>query len=231
MQHNRLVHSEPLKEIEKFAHLFHERAFEPKELVFADGDLGDAVYLLKTGHVRLYRITEDGKELTLAILGPGDVFGELALFGITQRRMFAQALEEAHICTASVDALTRLMGHHPRLTAMVATEIAKRRSEMEARVADFAYGSVRARLLHALHRLHQEHGETRPDGKIRIDIRLSHRELGELVGTTRETCTVECGKLQETGALCFDDDHHMILDLEKLEPRTPRSVPQEPVSL
>ncbi len=218
LQHSRLFHGVPLKEVEKFAHLFHEHDYEPKQIVFAEGDLGDAVYLLKTGHVRLYRLTEDGKELTLAILGPGDVFGELALFKQARRQTFAEALENSHICAASVDDFTRLMSHKPQLTMMVASEIAKRRSEMETRIAGLAYGSVRARLVHALRHLAREHGEQRPDGNVRISIRLSHQELAQLIGATRETCTIELGKLQQSGGVCFDGERHMVLDLDKLEP-------------
>ncbi len=217
LQHNRLFHGVPLKEVERFAHLFHEQDFKPKEIVFSEGDLGDAIYLLKTGHVRLYRLTEDGKELTLAILGPGDVFGELSLFKEVRRQTFAEALEDSHICAASVEDFTRLMSHKPQLTMMVAGEIARRRSEMETRIAGLAYGSGRAKLISALRHLAREHGDRRADGTIRIGIRLSHQELAQLVGVTRETCTIELGKLQKSGSVCFDDDRYIVVDPDRLE--------------
>ncbi len=218
LQQNRIFHGVPLQEIETFAHLFHEQDFHAKEIVFSEGDLGDAVYWLKRGHVRLYRLTEDGKELTLAILGPGDVFGELALFEQSRRQTFAEALDDSHICAASVEDFTRLMGHKPRLTMMVAGEIARRRNEMETRIAGLAYGAVRSRLLHALRHLAREHGERLPNGKVRIGLRLSHQELGQLIGSSRETCTIEIGKLQQSGAVSLDDDRRLVLDLERLEP-------------
>lgn len=218
LQHNRLFHGVPLKEIEKYAHLFHEQDFKPREIVFSEGDLGDAIYLLKTGHVRLYRLTEDGKELTLAILGPGDVFGELALFEETCRLTFAQTLEDSHICAASVEDFTRLMSHKPQLTMMVAGAIARRRSEMETRVAGLAYGSVRTKLIVALRHLVREHGERQADGKVRIGVHLSHQELGQLIGVTRETCTIELGRLQKAGAISFDVDRYMVVDPNRLEP-------------
>ncbi len=218
LQHNRLFHGVPLKEIEKYAHLFHEQDFKPKEIVFSEGDLGDAIYLLKTGHVRLYRLTEDGKELTLAFLGPGDVFGELSLFREARRQTFAEALEDSHICAASVEDFTRLMSHKPQLTMMVAGEIARRHSEMETRIAGLAYGSGRAKLVSALRHLAREHGDERADGKIRIGLRLSHQEIAQLMGVTRETCTIELGKLQKAGAVCFDDDRYIVVDPDRLGP-------------
>ena len=218
LQHNRLFHGVPLKQVEKYAHLFHEQDFRPKEIVFSEGDLGDAIYLLKTGHVRLYRLTEDGKELTLAILGPGDVFGELALFDEARRQTFAEALEPSHICAASVEDFTRLMSHKPQLTMMVAGEIARRQGEMETRIAGLAYGSSRVKLISTLRHLAREHGERRADGKVCIVVRLSHQELAQLMGVTRETCTIELGKLQKSGAVCFDDERYMVVNPDHLEP-------------
>ncbi|MDQ2680344.1 MAG: Crp/Fnr family transcriptional regulator [Candidatus Eremiobacteraeota bacterium] len=208
----------PREEIAKYAHLFHERDYHPKEIVFSEGDLGDAVYLLKTGHVRLYRATEDGKELTLTILGPGDVFGELALFKESHRQTFAECIDAAHICASSVEDFTRLMGHKPQLTMMVAHEIAHRRQDMETRIAGLAYGSVRLRLMHALRHLAREHGEPLQSDDVRIPVRLSHQELAQLIGTSRETCTIELGKLQLAGVVRVDESRYLVVKPERLEP-------------
>lgn len=218
LERNRLFRGVPLAEIEKMAHLFHEQDYKAKEVIFAEGDLGDAIYLLKTGHVRLYRITEDGKEISLAILGPGDVFGELALFEEAQRQTFAEALDAAHICASSVDDFTRLMGHKPQFTMMVAREVARRRTDVETRFAGMAYGSVRGRLLQALRRLAEEHGAVQPDGGVRINIRLSHQELANLIGTSREACTIALGTLQKGGLLRLDADRHIVIaQIERLQ--------------
>ncbi len=218
LERNRVFHGVPREEIERYAHLFHEQDYSAKEIVFSEGDLGDAVYLLKSGHVRLFRSTEEGKELTLAILGPGDVFGELALFKQTHRQTFAEAVDAAHICAASIDDFSELMAHRPELTMMVATEMAKRQHDVETRIAGLAYGSIKLRLLHALRHLAREHGQALADGEVRIPIRLSHQELAQLIGTSRETCTVELGKLQVAGALRVDDERCFIVRPDRLEP-------------
>lgn len=219
LERNRLFAGVPLQEIEKFAHLFHEYDYSAKDLVFAEGDLGDAIYLLKTGHVRLYRLTEDGKEITLAILGPGDVFGELALFEQSRRTTFAETLDASHICAASVEDFTRLMAHRPQMTMMVARQIARRRDQAETRLAGLAYGTVRGRLTAALRQLAEEHGELLEDGSTRVNLRLSHQELAHIVGTSRESCTIELGKLTRQGLLRIDEDHRIVIhDLERLQP-------------
>ncbi len=218
LEQNRLFHGVPLKEIEKLAHLFHEYDYAPKQIVFGEGDLGDAIYLLKTGHVRLYKMTEEGKEITFAILGPGDVFGELALFDETHRHTFAETIDAAHICATSVNDFTRLMAHRPQLTMMVAREIARRRQAMETRLAGTAYGTIAGRLKFTLRHLAREHGTKLDSGATRIDLRLSHQELANMVGTTRETCTLELGKLQRQGALGFDERHRLLItDVDRLQ--------------
>jgi CRP-like cAMP-binding protein len=211
LEQNRMFRGLPLKEIEKFAHLFHEYDYGPRETIFAQGDLGDAIYLLKTGHVRIYRLTEAGREITLAVLGPGDVFGELALFEEVRRETFAETLDQAHICTSSVGDFNRLMSHRPQLGAMVAREIARRRKEAETRIAGMAYGTVGGRIKFVLRHLAQEHGTKLPDGSVRIELRLGHQDLANIVGTARETCTVELGKLQRQGLVQIDEDHRLIL--------------------
>jgi len=218
LERNRIFRGLPLREIERFAHLFYEHDYGAKEIVFAQGDLGDAIYLMKTGHVRLYRVTEHGKEITLAILGPGDVFGELALFEEAQRETFAETLDNAHICASSVNDFNRVMRHRPQLGMMIAREIARRRLQAETRIAGMAYGTVSGRVKFVLRHLAQEQGTKLPDGSIRIDVRLSHQDLANIVGTARETCTVEVGKLQLQGLLRMDEEHRFVLpDPEGLE--------------
>jgi CRP-like cAMP-binding protein len=219
LEQNRLFRGVPLAEIERMAHLFREQDFGPKQIVFGEGDLGDAIYLLKTGHVRLYRLTQDGKEITLAVLGPGDVFGELALFDETRRATFAETMDAAHICAASIEDFSRLMAHRPQLTMMVAREIARRRSEAETRVAGMAYASVRGRITAVLRHLAEEHGEKTSDGAVRIRLRISHQELANLAGTTRETCTVELGRMMSAGLVNVDADHFFLVpNPERLQP-------------
>ncbi len=209
--HSRLFQGIPLKEIQKYAHLFHEFDCKPKEIVFAEGDAGDAIYVLKTGHVRLYRLTEDGKEITIAILGPGDVFGELALFERGQRTTFAESMDNTHLCKASVDEFMRLMANKPQLTMMIAREIARRRDEAETHIAWLAYGTVRGRVAGALRYLAQQHGEVVEGGAVRINLRLPHHEIAHLVGASRETCTVELRRLQHAGIIELDEEHHIIV--------------------
>ena len=199
LERNRLFNGVPLDEIEKMAHLFREADYPPNHVIFDEGDLGDAVYLLKTGPVRIYLITEDGQEATLAVLGPGDMFGELALFDERQRLTVAQTMDPAHICAAPVDDFGSLMRNRPQLTMMVAREMARRRTASETRVVA------------ALRHLAEEHGERRADGTIRIGIRFSHQQTASFAEATREACSTQISRLQRAGVLQTDATHHFVI--------------------
>ncbi len=225
LQHNRLFNGIPLKEIEAMAHLFREVDYPPRHVIFQEGDVGDAIYLLKTGHVRIYRLTEEGQEATLAFLGPGSVFGELALFNEAHRLTVAETLDDAHICATSVDDFTRLMRHKPQLTMMVAREIARRQTHSETRIAGTAYATVRGRVISVLRHLAEEHGELQPDGSTRLGMRLSHQQIASFAGASREACSTEISKLQKLGVIRVDDTHcFVIADLNALKPGTIDSI-------
>ncbi len=218
LERNRLFRGVPLDEIEKMAHLFREADYPPNHVIFHEGDLGDAIYLLKTGHVRVYRVTQEGHEATLAVLGPGDVFGELALFDEPQRLTVAQTMDSAHICAASIDDFSSLMRHKPQLTMMVAREIARRRIASETRIAGTALATVRGRVVSVLRHLAEEHGERLPDGSTRIGIRFSHQQIASFAGATREACSVQISRLQRAGVLRTDADHHFVVrDMDALQ--------------
>ncbi|GAC1408159.1 MAG: Crp/Fnr family transcriptional regulator [Candidatus Velthaea sp.] len=211
LERNRLFRGVPLDEIEKMAHLFRETDYPPNHVIFHEGDLGNAIYLLKTGHVRVYRLTEEGQEATLAVLGPGDVFGELALFDESHRLTMAQTMDSAHICAASIEDFSSLMRHKPQLTMMVAREIARRRTASETRIAGTAHATVRGRVVSVLRYLAEEHGERLPDGSVRIVIRFSHQQIASFAGATREACSVQISRLQRAGVIATDEHHCFVI--------------------
>lgn len=211
LERNRLFRGVPLAEVEKIAHLFRETDYPRNHIIFQEGDLGDAIFLLKTGHVRIYRITEEGQEATLAVLGPGDVFGELALFDESHRATVAQTLDAAHICAASIEDFASLMRHKPQLTMMVAREIARRRMASETRIAGTAHATVRGRVVSVLRHLAEEHGQRQGDGSVRVGIRFSHQQIASFAGATREACSVQLASLQRAGVIRTDDEHHFVV--------------------
>ena len=219
LERSRLFGGLPASDIHPLAQAFRERDFDAGATIFMAGDSGDAVYLLKTGFVRLYRLSEEGREVTLAILGPGDVFGELALFDEKERVTNACTMSAAHVCAASVAQFMTLMRGNYLLTYRVAREMARRRDEAETRIAGTTFASARARVATVLLTLAEQHGSRLADGAICICVRFSHLQLASFAGTARETATVELSRMQREGLIRTESDRSLsLLDLERLKP-------------
>jgi CRP/FNR family cyclic AMP-dependent transcriptional regulator len=177
--------------------------YGPKTAVFDQGDPTRLVYLIKRGKVRISRLTPDGKEITVAILGAGDIFGEETLFTKGERSTHATTLEETLLCTSRADDLFALLSRDPELALNVAKLVHERLDTASAAMEDLAYARVPDRLLHLFARLATEHGVP-VEGGTRIDVRLTHADIASLIGSTRETVTLELTKLTSEGKIRSD---------------------------
>jgi CRP-like cAMP-binding protein len=198
--------------------LFTHTRYPPKARIFAPSVIADRISFSVTGHVRLLSLHEDGKEVTLSVLGPGDVFGELALFGEQHRSRFAEAVDEAVVCSAPTDQFLEIMNDLPELTKRIAAILARRVVQAEMQIDNLAYTGVRGRLIAVLLRLAQAFGE-QVDGGTKIALRLSRQDLASFAGTSRETCSVELQKLSREGVIQFTGDGFILVkNLERLQP-------------
>jgi CRP/FNR family transcriptional regulator len=192
-------------------HLFTQLPYAKRSLVFEQGDAGRLVYFLKIGRVRIARGTEDGKEITVAILSPGDVFGEEVVFGDVVRSTFAVCLEDSLLCTARADDLYGLMSRNPPIAMNVANYLRRHRDDAQAVVEDLASLKVPDRLVKLLDRLAMEHGVP-ADGGTLIDVPLTHADLASLIGSTRETVTLQLTQLARDGRVGTRGRRLVLLD-------------------
>jgi CRP/FNR family cyclic AMP-dependent transcriptional regulator len=171
--------------------------------VFDQGDTTRVVYLVKTGAVRIVRASEDGKEVTVALLGAGDLFGEETLFDDRPRTTVAIVVEDALLCQARAEDLFALLAGDPALALNVAKVLSEKLGEARDTMEDLAYARVADRIEHLYRKLAAEHGVPATGGT-RVDLRLTHADIASLVGSTRETVSVEIAKLVESGRLRVD---------------------------
>ena len=147
---------------------------------FAPEETGEVLFILKAGRVNLYRVTEEGKKLVTATLEPGSVFGEMALAGQGMNGSFAEASEDCTLCLMSREDVQRVIHQYPAVALRLLKGMARRLDDAEERLADVAYKSVPARIAATLLRL------SGPDNR---PVNLSHQDIGDMVGTYRETAT------------------------------------------
>lgn len=186
------------------------------ELIHSPYDRADALHVIEHGRVRLYRSASDGRQLTLALLEAGAVFGRLAEQERGTYDCYAEALEDCCLRTLRPDELDRLIAHHPRVAQNLLSALSQRLSDAEDQLESIAFHSVPSRLAAMLLRLMDRYGRVTPAG-IRIDQRFTHLQLAEMVGTSRETLTKVINELREAGMLDVRERMVWVLDADRLE--------------
>ncbi len=203
LRQNRLFGGAPDADIDANEHLFKTCLFPRKSRVFDQGDPTRIVYLIKRGNVRITRLTPDGKEVTVAVLGAGDIFGEETLFDHQPRTTHAVCIDECLLCTAKADDLFALLARSPTLAMNVAKILSDRLVDASATMEDLAYAKISDRLMNLFVRLASEHGVTNERGTY-LNVRLTHADIASLIGSTRETVSLEMANLSRAGRIAYD---------------------------
>ena len=203
LRQNRLFASAGDDAIASGTTIFQVCIYPKRSRVFDQGDPARQVYLIKRGKVRITRLTADGKDVTVAVLGAGDLFGEETLFDQQPRTTHAVCIEECLLCIASADDLFALLAGNPTLALNVAKILSDRLVDASATMEDLAYAKVPDRIVHLIDRLAVEHGVPTAAGTL-IDLRLTHADIASLIGSTRETVSLEMAALVRAGTILTD---------------------------
>ena len=184
--------------------------------ILSPDDPSDRIHIIKKGRVRVYRMTPDGKQLTLDIYEKGTILGDMSLLG--QDRLpeaYAEAIGDGVICTITPDELRRLIERYPIIGVNVIRHLSKRLQAAERELEAMAYQRVDQRLARKLLDLAQRFGVSTERGTI-IEARLTQQELAEMIGTTRETLAHTLADFRRRGLL--ETEHHQVLirDAERL---------------
>jgi CRP/FNR family transcriptional regulator, cyclic AMP receptor protein len=191
------------------------RTFRRQEIIYFPTDPGQSVLVLSRGRVKIKSVTVSGKETILTFIEPGEVFGELALLDAEPRREFAEAVEEARVLAMPRGNLLWLMEHRPDVALHVTRLLGFRRRRIENRLRNLLFRSNRERIACLLLELLETYG--RPaDGGWEIRLRLSHQDLANLIGATRERVTVTLGQLQRAGLIAVSRRRLVVLDRARL---------------
>jgi len=198
------------------ADLLVERDLKRGSVLFFEGDRGDALYIVRSGAVKVYRVAEDGREKTLAVLGEGEFFGEMALLDGEPRSAIAQTLQETTLYALHRSDFLELLASTPSLSAAVIRALSARLRRTNGQVMDLIFRDVRGRIARTLLDLVRQHGEQTQDGHV-IVLKLTHQEIANLVGTARETVSRILAELQDAGLLRVEGRNLVLLDADELE--------------
>ena len=219
----RLAH-EDLSKVETSSRI---RSFPKKSPIYLPADHSHDVFLLASGRIKLCHVTPDGKQSILAFIDPGELFGELAVLDGGQREEYAEALEKSTVVLIPRATIEQLMETHAHLTMGVTKMIGLRRRRIERRLKNLLFLSNRDRLVHLILELVEQYGKP-TDGGVALSIKLSHQELANVIGSTRETVTVLLGEMQLEGLLKVGRRKVIVSKLETLAASVHRAVPELP---
>lgn len=182
-------------------------------LFFAD-EISDDIYLVKEGRIKLLKTNPDGREVILDILGPGEIFGEMALVDEELRSHSAEAVEDALVCIIKRVDFEGLLQRHPEMVLRVLKLVGLRRRELEMRLEDLVFQPLGGRLALALLWQADKHGEIDVNGQVRI--RLTQTDLANLIGASREAVAEQLKEMKTQGLIETSYRSLKVLDVEAL---------------
>ncbi len=195
-----------------------ETRLERADVLFREGDSGDRLYVVTDGKVKLGRSSPDGRENLLAILGPGQMFGELSLFDPGPRSATATAVTDCTLRSLSHDELQRWLRDHPGVAQGLLHQLAVRLRRANDVVADLVFSDVPGRVAKALLDLSTRFGRRGDDG-VHVHHDLTQEELAQLVGASRETVNKALADFAMRGWLRLEPRSVVLMDLERLQRR------------
>ena len=184
--------------------------------IMSPDDPPDRIHILKKGKVRVYRVTPDGKQLTLDIYDKGTILGDMSLLGQDPiPEAFAETLDEAVICTISPQEMRSLVERYPTIGVNIISYLSRRLRDAESELESMAYQRVGQRLARKLVDLSNRFGVKTSRGTL-IEARLTQQELAEMIGTTRETLAHTLADFRKRGLLDTEKHQVLIRDAEQL---------------
>ncbi len=188
------------------------------EVLFVEGDEGDRLYIITEGKIKLGHSSEDGRESLLAILGPGEMIGELTLFDPGPRSTTATAVSPASMLCLEHSDLVQILDTNPEVAKHLLRALAQRLRRTNESLSDLVFSDVPGRVAKALLDLAERFGTQSDDG-VHVPHDLTQEELAQLVGASRETVNKSLADFVSRGWIRLEGRAVTLLDMERLSRR------------
>jgi CRP/FNR family transcriptional regulator len=222
-----LIRSVPLfstlsdEEFNQLAHIFVARAYRKNQVIFLEEETGNYMYLVLSGKVKVAKAGAGGKETILAIHRTGDFFGEMSLLDGKTAPATVSAMEDSKIISLSGTDFHRYLMHNEKVMLQIIQVLCARLRQVW-QIQSMSSSTADARIRMGVYQLAKRHGIRDAHGTI-IDLKITHQELAEMVGTSRETVTRVLTHLRELGIIEIDQRRITLLDAKALLESTEES--------
>lgn len=197
------------REVDRLAERALLRQYARGEVILRPGDPSDLVFVVKEGRAKVSAYSVEGREQILALLEPGDLFGELALVG-EQESAHVEAFEDTLVCALRREDFEQILREHPEIGLHLIRALAGRLRQAAEEIENLVFRDVPGRLASVLLRLGQVYGVQDPHtGAIRVALRMTHHDLASMIGATRETVTTILARFREEGIT--DVEHRLMV--------------------
>lgn len=214
LAHTSLFHNLTPQERQELDHATTMIHCSSGRVLYRPGEVGNTLFLVRTGRVQLYHLSTDGRKLITALIEAGECFGEMSLIGQDVYTSFAEAIEDSRICILSKQEAERLLQHNPTIALALLQIVGQRLLQREAQLIDTTFKSTSARLAALLLQLARPHEHA--TSQFVID-GLSQEELAEQLGVYRETVSVALRELKDAGVITLGRKHITIMHPQELQ--------------
>lgn len=201
-------------ELERFSRVAVPRSFPTGTRVFHEGDSSDACYIVRDGTFRVTREHTDGRAITLATLGPGELFGELAMLDGDRRSASAEALTDGELLALPAGDVRALLARHPEIALKLVAGLVRRLRAANVRLSRQSFQTVPSRVAGILSQLSREGQDENGGGE--VTIRMNQTDLAQLAGTSRESVSRFLAELERAGVVHSGRGRVTVLDPPKL---------------
>jgi len=189
-----------VEDLRRVAEVAVPRAFQAQQVIFREGDRSDTCYVVREGHCRAVRHHADGRAITLAHFGPGDIFGELAMFDTETRSATVEALDRVQALAILATDMRRLMREHPEIAAKLVIALGRRLREANDRLTRQSFQTVQSRVAGVLAELvRQAQSEGAADRD--VEVRITQADIAQLAGSSRESASRFLAVLERANVL------------------------------
>jgi CRP/FNR family transcriptional regulator len=189
-----------VEDLERIADVAVPRSFESAQVIFREGDASDTCYIVREGRVRAVRGHSDGRVITLANFGPGDIFGELAIFESEKRSATVEAVEQTQVIAILGPDMRRLLNAHHEMAIKLVIALGRRLRETNERLTRQSFQTVQSRVASVLAQLvAQERSEGA--GESDILVTATQADVAQLAGSSRESASRFLAVLERAGVI------------------------------
>ena len=201
------------KSIEPF---FRQERRKRKDVIFSEGDPSQWFYIVLEGKVKITKLSQEGKEIILEMMGPGEVFGGIAVIRGLPYPANALAMDDCLLLKTSKEDLMRILERFPAVTMAIFQDLGGRLQHSHESMKQIALDKVMARVASLLVKLAGKSGRQTPEGTL-IELRLTKQEIADMVGTTVETSIRTMSRLKKDGIVSEKDGSILVRDMKRLK--------------